>query len=108
MTTRTASVTGRRPVDQAFPGESSLITWADLQNGDDGEAVQFGAFTDRSIQFGGTFGAGGTIVLEGSNDGVNYLPLTDPQGNPITLLDLNVDGRAWAKLETSARSATSL
>jgi len=84
MTTRTASVTGRRPVDQAFPGESSLITWADLQNGDDGEAVQFGAFTDRSIQFGGTFGAGGTIVLEGSNDGVNYLPLTDPQGNPIS------------------------
>ena len=84
MATQPATITGRRPVDASFPGESSLISWTGLGNGDDGEPLQFGAFTDRSIQFSGTFGAGGTIVLECSNDGVTYAPLTDPQGNPIS------------------------
>ncbi len=31
----------------------------------------------------GTWG-GGSITLKGSNDGTNYYPLTDPQGNAIT------------------------
>lgn len=38
----------------------------------------------RSVQFTGTFGTGGTILLEGSNDGTNYVTLTDPQGNAIS------------------------
>lgn len=37
----------------------------------------------KSVQFVGTFD-GGTIILEGSNDGVNYHTLTDPQGNAIS------------------------
>jgi len=34
--------------------------------------------------------------------GASNTTLTDPNNNPITLLDLNVDGRAWAKLETTS------
>jgi hypothetical protein len=30
--------------------------------------------------------------------GPEFTPLTDPNDEPITLLDLNVDGRAWAKV----------
>lgn len=30
------------------------------------------------------FGTGGSVTLEGSNDGVTFFPLTDPQGNAIT------------------------
>lgn len=30
--------------------------------------------------------------------GASNTPITDPNGDPITLLDLNVDGRAWAKV----------
>jgi hypothetical protein len=41
-------------------------------------------FADRAIQVGGTFGAGGTVVIEGSIDGTNYVTLTDPQGNAIS------------------------
>lgn len=32
--------------------------------------------------------------------GAGFSVLTDPNGDPIRLLDLNVAGRAWAKLET--------
>jgi hypothetical protein len=84
MPTISAVVDGRKPTDVAFSGESSAFTWNPLANGDDGAAVQYGAFTDRSIQFAGTFGTGGTVVLEGSNDGTNWQTLTDPQGNVIS------------------------
>lgn len=62
-----------------------LIVWSGLLNGPDtGTPVQVGDFADRSFQITGTFGAGGSITIEGSNDGVTYFPLTDPQGNAIT------------------------
>jgi hypothetical protein len=31
--------------------------------------------------------------------GAAFTPVTDPNDAPITLIDLNLDGRAWAKLE---------
>jgi len=39
---------------------------------------------------------GQTITIR---SGAGYATLTDPNDAPITLIDLNVDGRAWAKLE---------
>jgi hypothetical protein len=41
-------------------------------------------FADRAVQIRGTFGAGGTVVIEGTIDGTNYITLTDPQGNAIS------------------------
>lgn len=84
MPTIPVVIDGRKPIDVAFPGDSSTFTWGPLANGDDGAAVQYGAFTDRSVQFRGTFGTGGTVALEGSNDGTNWVVLTDPQGNTIS------------------------
>jgi hypothetical protein len=66
------------------PGGGHLVTWTGLLNGDDGTPFVGGAAADRSVHFSGTFGAGGTILLEGSNNKSSYLPLTDPQGNPIS------------------------
>jgi len=57
--------------------------WA-LANGETGNPLEFVSYVDRSVQVTGTFGAGGTVVLEGSNDGTNYHTLTDPQGNPLS------------------------
>lgn len=51
--------------------DAVLITWAGLLNGDTGAAVQRPDLADRSIQYEGTFGAGGSGTLEGSNDSVN-------------------------------------
>jgi hypothetical protein len=61
-----------------------LTTWSGLLNGDDGSPVEGVDFADRTMQVTGTFGTGGSVSLRGSNDGVNYVVLTDPQGNAIT------------------------
>lgn len=60
-------------------GKSSIVTWSPLATGDTGEPLQGVGLSDRSVQFTGTFG-GATVVLEGSNDGINYVTLTDPAG----------------------------
>lgn len=62
----------------------ALLAWTGLANGDVGEAFECLDFADLNVTVEGTFGAGGTIVLKGSNDGTNYYTLTDPQGNAIS------------------------
>jgi len=62
-----------------------IATWTPLANGDDGSMVQFSQYTDKSVQVSGTFGAGGALRLEGSNNGVDWAVLTDPQGNDLTI-----------------------
>ena len=69
---------------KTYGDRAHVLSWTGLLNGDDGAPVEMPGSADRSIQFLGTFGAGGTIVLEGSNDGTNYVTLTDPQGNAIS------------------------
>jgi len=69
-------------------GDASVqkITWSNLANGDDGTPLtDFAAFADRSVQFVATaWGSGGTVILEGSNDGTNYHTLTNLQGTSIS------------------------
>lgn len=50
---------------------------------DVGDAVEMGFFSDRTVQTVGTFAGSIEITIEGSNDGVNFTVLTDPQGNAI-------------------------
>lgn len=65
-------------------GAALLASWAALANGDSGAPIDYLAFADRSVQIVGTFGVGGSVTIEGTNDGTNYVALTDPQGNAIT------------------------
>ena len=67
-----------------FGNEAHVISWTGLLNGDDGTPIIMAGASIRSVQFVGTFGAGGTIIFEGSNDGTNYFTSTDPQGNAIS------------------------
>ena len=71
-------------------GEERVITVAAL-GGDTSTPIAFGAWADCSVQFAGTFGTS-TISIEGSNDGVNWAPLSDAQGNSLA-------GVATAKIE---------
>jgi len=62
-----------------------IIKWLALANGDTGSPYEGAELADRSVQILGTFGAGGTILMEGSNDGgTTYNTLTDPQGVAIS------------------------
>lgn len=63
---------------------ATLVTWTGLLNGDTGAPVSRTDFPDRTVQIVGTFGVGGSVNFEGSNDGTNWAILTDPQGNAIT------------------------
>lgn len=71
-------------VDFGQGGKVQLVHWADLTVGDTGAPAEWVAYSDRCFQVTGTFGAGGACTIEGSNDGVNWSPLSDPQGNALT------------------------
>lgn len=61
------------------------VKWLLLANGDTGAPVKMSDFQDRTVQVLGTFGAGGSITIQGSNDeGVTWATLTDTLGNPLT------------------------
>ena len=61
-----------------------IIIWETLTAANAvGDAVALGGSPDRSVQVVGTFD-GATVKVQGSNDGTNWVDLTDPQGNPIS------------------------
>lgn len=68
-----------------------LMTWSGLLNGDTGSAAQWVDFSDRCIQVAGTFGTGGSVTIQGSNDGTNWAPLSDPQGNALTFTSSKIE-----------------
>ncbi len=87
MTTRSHTITEIK----AFGDRAHVVQWTGLLNGDDGAPIELCGSTIRSVQFTGTLGAGGTIALEGSNDGTNYVTLTDPQGTSISKTSLGIE-----------------
>jgi hypothetical protein len=91
----------------------ALVVWTGLLNGDDGSAVEGCDYADRTVQINGTFGSGGSVTLQGSNDGTNWYALTDPQGNAITKtaagLEVIAEGPRYIRpLVTAGDGATSL
>jgi hypothetical protein len=60
-----------------------IVSWTPLLNGDTGQAAAIGTYADRTVQVSGTFGAGGSVQIEGSNDGVTYATLSDGSGVAI-------------------------
>jgi hypothetical protein len=72
-------------------GDLMKVTWGSLVNGDAGVAVACGEYADRSVQVTGTFGAGGTVLIEGTLDGSNWLTLTDPQGNALSFTAAKIE-----------------
>ena len=65
--------------------------WTGLLNGDDGAPIEKGSYADRSVQVLGTFGAGGSISIEGSNDGgTTWAVLKDPLGNAVTFTSAGI------------------
>lgn len=66
------------------PGGNLAYLWQSLANGDDGQVAEHTGSGDRTMAVSGTFGAGGTVVLEGSIDRINWYTLRDPQGNNLS------------------------
>jgi hypothetical protein len=83
MATRAAVISN--PTQYQFDDGTQVITWTGLLNGDDGAPVELPSHNDRSIQVVGTFGVGGTAVLEGSNNGTDWAGLSTPASVAISI-----------------------
>lgn len=59
-------------------------TWSALANGDTGHPVEWIQFADRCVSVTGTFGAGGTLVIQGSNDNTNWFTLNNAQSAALS------------------------
>jgi hypothetical protein len=68
-----------------------LVVWGPMQNGDTGTFQIEPGFADRSVQVTGTFGAGGTVAIEGSNDGVNGYVLNTPFGVALNITQASIE-----------------
>lgn len=76
---------------------SWLVKWLNLTTtADTGLTVTLPAHSDRSVQIVGTFGAGGTIVIQGSNDGTNFKTLDDFQGNALSFTTADLENISQA------------
>ena len=75
-----------------------LGTWAPLANGDSGSPFQRPDWADRTIQIFGTFGSGGTVLIEGSNDGTNWATLNDAFGTSMSVTSASIKQLAEATL----------
>lgn len=58
------------------------VTWTGLTftSLDQGMEIQLSEYSDKTFQVFGTFGAAGAVLIEGSNDGVNWTSLSNRQG----------------------------
>lgn len=65
--------------------------WDNITPADTCSPVQSAQYTDKSVQVFGTFGVGGAVVIQGSNDGINWATLTDPQGNPLSFTSAKIE-----------------
>jgi len=102
----------------ATPGKSSsaviVVRWDGLLNGDVGDDVSFPPDADITFQVFGTFGAGGSISLEGTNESTptNRNILNDSRGgaNPVTLTAAGVkqvlESVLWVRPRVTAGDGT--
>lgn len=79
-------------IDPMPPASNTVgFTWL-LANGDTGQPLPVVDFADKTMQIFGTFGSGGSVTMQGSNDprvitdpsNAVWFSLTDPQANAIT------------------------
>lgn len=80
----TIAITSVPLATDQFMGDYRAFSWTPLANGDSGTGVNLPAFGDRTVQINGTFGAGGTVVIEGSLDGTNWFTMNNVQGSALS------------------------
>lgn len=88
MATKSAVVVGQKNA------HATLVKWLALTNAtsDVGSAVELHQYRDRSVQVVGTFGAAGSVTIEGSNDGgTTWAALSDPQGNALAFTATKIE-----------------
>lgn len=92
----------------------SLVTWANLGNADDGAPYETKWHRDFCVTAVVAAYGSATLVIEGSNDGTNYITLNDPQGNALsfttglTKLEQLLEVPRYIRPRTSGRTGTDI
>lgn len=79
--------TVKATVDWSVSNDNSVIvlTWSGMAaSGDVGDAQSFAAYSDKTFIVTGTFTGTPTVAIEGSNDGTNWVTLSNRQGTAMT------------------------
>ena len=84
------AVRAKKRLKTPHDAQIQIWMWEGLTNGDTGDPLNLPFHADRSVHASAaTWGAGGKILIQGSNmremDTPEYATLTDPQGNSIEL-----------------------
>src|ERR1700733_10683272 len=79
------SATIARAPTGVYSKDYQVATWNVMANGGTGAPLGEPDFIDRTIQVSGTWGAGGAVVWEGSNDGASWFTLSNPNGVALSL-----------------------
>lgn len=75
-----------RPATITYPGQNVRVAWDTLTEADEGVGVAIADYSDKTVQVVGSFGTGGSVAIEGSNDGgTTWSALHDPQGTVIAI-----------------------
>lgn len=64
-----------------------IVTWPNMKNGDTGKPYNIAYHDDNTVQVFGTFGLGGSVAVEGTNNTalVNFVGLDDSAGTLIAI-----------------------
>jgi hypothetical protein len=90
-----ATVTATVNTLKTFGDDCRIVTWTPLTTTNaDGSAFEMPGWADRSIQVLGTFGAGGTVVIEGTNEATptNWHTLNDPSSAALSYTGAKIEG----------------
>jgi hypothetical protein len=74
-------------VDQLYLQNHRVRTWTPLTTtNSDGDPISYASngMGGVTFQVNGTFGSGGTVLVEGSNNGINWYTLSDQANSPVS------------------------
>lgn len=78
----------KQPVG-AFPEQKVVrFSWLNMGDGDSGGEISWISYADRSIQAFGTFGS---VMIEGSNDGINWSSLRNTAGDDLIFTSSRIE-----------------
>lgn len=94
-------------------GAVKWAQWTGLLNGDTGAPVSAAEWSGKTFHAFGTFGAGGTVIIEGSNDidaPTNWAPVSNWQGTNLSATGAALltarDMPMWVRPRVSAGDGT--
>jgi len=100
------------PANNPHLVDNQMWTWTPITENDTAIATQFQGSGDRCFSVTGNFGAGGTVLLEGSNDDTNYFGLKDASGTAISLTAAGIrqvlEGPKYIRPRVSAGTGVSV